>query len=63
VNGQITTRNYMDILDNPVYPMVQMLFPNDYAVFQDENLPIHASRSIHSSFEKHEDAVQYLPWP
>jgi len=53
----------MDILDNPVHPMVQMLFPNDYAVFQDENLLIHASRSVHSWFEEHEDAVQHLPWP
>jgi hypothetical protein len=63
VNGQITTRDYMDSLDNPVLPMVQMLFPNDYANFQDENLLIHTSRSVHSWFEEHEDAVQHLPWP
>ena len=63
VNGQITTRDYVDILDNQVCPVVQMLFPNNYAIFQDENLLIHTSRSVHSWFEEHEDAVQHLPWP
>jgi hypothetical protein len=32
MNGQITTRDYMDILDNQVHPMVQM-FPTNYAIF------------------------------
>jgi len=41
VNGQNTDSDYMDILDNQVHPMVQMLFPNNDAVFQDDNLPIH----------------------
>jgi hypothetical protein len=30
---------------------------------QDENLLIHASKSVHSWFEEHEDAVQHLSWP
>ena len=53
----------VDILDNQVCPVVQMLFPNNYAIFKDENLLTHTSRSVHSWFEEHEDAVQHLPWP
>jgi len=62
-NGQNTASDYMDILDNQVHPMVQMLFPNNDAVFQDISLPIHTARCVQSWFEKHEDALQHLPWP
>jgi len=33
VNSQITARDFVDILDNQVHPMVRMLFPNNYAIF------------------------------
>jgi len=52
----------VDILSTQVHPVVQMLFPHDDAIFQDDNLPIHAARSVHSWFEEHEDALQHLPW-
>ena len=41
--------------------MVQVLFPNNDAIFQD-NLPIHTARSVQSWFEEHEDALQHLLW-
>jgi hypothetical protein len=40
-----------------------MLFPNNDAVLQDDNLPIHTANSVHSWLEKHENAPQHLPWP
>ena len=43
--------------------MVHMLFPNNDAVLQDDNLPIHTASSVQSWLEKHEDAPQHLPWP
>ena len=43
--------------------MVQMLFPNNDAIFQYENLPIHTARSVWSWFQEHEDALQHPPWP
>jgi len=43
----------MDILDNQVHAMVQMLFPNNDAVFQDDNLPIHTANSVRSWFKEH----------
>ena len=51
----------MDILGSQAHPVVELLFPND-AVFQDDNLPIHTARSVHSWFEEHEDVLQHLLW-
>jgi hypothetical protein len=39
--GQITAREYMDRLSSQVHPMIQT-FPNNDAVFQDNNAPIHS---------------------
>jgi len=62
LNGEITASEYVDILGNQVYQMVQM-FLNIDAVFQDDSLPMHTTRSVQSWFEVHEDALQHLPWP
>ena len=53
----------MDILGTQVHSMVQMLFPNNVAILQDDSLPIHTASSVQSWFEEHEDAPQHLPWP
>jgi len=42
--------------------VVQVLFPNNDAIFQDDS-PIYTVRSVQSWFEEHEDALQHLPWP
>jgi len=51
----------VDILGSQVHPVVQVLFPNNDAIFQDD-LPIHTARSAQSWFEQHEDALQHLLW-
>jgi len=33
MNGRITASDYMDTLGSQVHPVVQMLFPNNYAIF------------------------------
>jgi hypothetical protein len=43
--------------------MIQTLFPNNNAVFQDDNSPIHAAGTVQSWFEEHEGELQHLPWP
>ena len=50
VNGRITDSKYVDILGNEVHPKVQMLFPNNYAAFQDDSFPIYTAKSVHSWF-------------
>jgi len=39
-----------------------MLFPNNYAIFQDGNSPIYTARSVQSCFEECEDALQHHLW-
>jgi hypothetical protein len=51
----------MDNLGSQVNPVVQVLFPNNDATFQDAS-PIHTARSVQSWFEEHEDALQHLLW-
>jgi hypothetical protein len=43
LNGCITAGDYIDILGNQVHPMVQMLFPNIDAVFQDDSSPMNTA--------------------
>ena len=41
LSSQLTVSDYMGISGNQVHPVVQMLLPNNDAIFQDDNLPIH----------------------
>jgi hypothetical protein len=43
--------------------MIQTLFPNNDAVFQDDNVPIHTAETIQSWFEDRQGERQHLPWP
>jgi len=46
-----------------MHPVVQVLFPNNDAIFQDNDLSIHTARSVHSWSEERESALQHLLWP
>jgi hypothetical protein len=39
LRDRITAREYVDRLGNQVHPMIQTLFPNNDAVFQDDDAP------------------------
>jgi hypothetical protein len=43
--------------------MIQTLFPNNDAVFEDDNVPIDKAGTVQSWFEKHDDGLQHLSWP
>jgi hypothetical protein len=53
----------VDILGIQLHPLVQLLFPNNDAIFQDDDLPILTARSVQSWFEEHGDALQHHLWP
>jgi hypothetical protein len=63
LHGRITAREYVDRLCNQVHPILQMLFPNNDAVFQDDNTPIHTAGTVQSWFEEHEGELQHVLWP
>jgi hypothetical protein len=45
LHGRITTRDYVDRLHNQVHPIIQKLFSNNDAVFQDDDAPTHTAGS------------------
>jgi hypothetical protein len=61
--GQITAGENVNRLGNQVNTMIQMLFPNNDAVFQDDNVLVHTAVTVHSLFEGHKGEFQYLSWP
>jgi hypothetical protein len=63
LHGQITAREYVDMLGNQVHPMVQTLFLNNGAVFQEDNAPIHTAGTVQLWFEEHDNELQHIPWP
>jgi hypothetical protein len=58
-----TAREYADRLDNQRHPMIQTLFPNNDAVYQDVTDHIDTADTVQSLFEKHESKLQHFPWP
>jgi hypothetical protein len=48
LHGRITARKNVDRLGNQVNPMIQKLFPNSDAVFQDDSAPIHIAGTVQS---------------
>jgi hypothetical protein len=54
LHGRITMKKYVDRLYNQVHPIIQTLFSNNDAVFQDENAPIDTAGIVQSWSEKHE---------
>jgi hypothetical protein len=63
LHGRITARKYVDRLDNQVHLMIQTLFPNNDAVFQDGNAPIHTAGTVQSWFKEHAGELQHLYCP
>jgi hypothetical protein len=61
LHGQNTAREYVDRLGNQVHPMIQT-FPNNDAVYQDDNAPIHTAGNVQSCYEEHEGELQHLLW-
>jgi hypothetical protein len=59
--GRITAREYLDRLGTQVHPMIQTLFPNKDAVFQEDSAP--TAGTVQSWFEEHEGENQYIFWP
>jgi hypothetical protein len=46
LNGRNTASDYVDISGNQVHPVVQVLFPNNDAIFQDDNSLIHTQPEV-----------------
>lgn len=56
----ITGKDYETILVDHVNSMVQYLFPNNSAVLQDENAPVHIPRIVQDWLYKHKGDLSHL---
>jgi hypothetical protein len=54
-------KEYVDRLGNQVRPIIQTLFSNNDAVFQDDSAPIQTAHTLQSWFAEHEGELQHLP--
>jgi hypothetical protein len=43
--------------------MTQTFFPNNNAIFQEDNVLVHTAGIVHSRFQGHKCELQRLPWP
>jgi hypothetical protein len=60
LHGRIAGKEYLEMLDNRLHPMIHALFRNHDAIFQ-ANAPIHTAGTVQSWFEEHEDELQCFP--
>ena len=60
LHEKINSRDYLEILSNKVYPMIQVMLLEGNAIFQDDNAPIHIARIIKEWHEEHSDKVEHL---
>jgi hypothetical protein len=59
LHGRTTAKEYVDRLGIQVHPVIQTLFPNNYAVFQVDSAPIHIAGTVRSWFEEHDGELQH----
>jgi hypothetical protein len=63
LNGRITASDYVDSLGNQVCPVVQLLFPNNDVIFQDDISPITQPELFGLALRSMEMHFKHLPWP
>lgn len=61
VNGNMNTDNYIQVLDENLWPVVARHFPNQPWIFQEDNAPCHVSRAANAW--KTEKNIPTLEWP
>jgi hypothetical protein len=62
-HDRITAREYADRLSIEMHHMIQTLFPNNDAVFQEDSTPIHTAETVQSLLEDNDGELQHLPSP
>ena len=63
LHGRINSRDYLEVLGNQVYLIVQLMFPEGNAIIQDDNALIHTVRIVKEWHKEHSGEVEHLVWP
>ena len=59
---RIKSQDYIKILSDQIYPIVEELFPEGDAIFLYDNAPIHTVRIVSEWQGKHSSEVENLIW-
>ena len=61
LNGRITSKEYIDVLNGHLIPYINNLENKENVIFQEDNAPIHTARIVKDW--KRENDITNLPWP
>ncbi|GFX12857.1 transposable element Tcb1 transposase [Trichonephila clavipes] len=54
---------YPSVLADHVHPDMRIVFPQNDAIYQQDNAKCHTAGSVRAWFEEHQDEFTVLPWP
>ena len=60
LHGKINSKDYLNILKDHVYPMVQALFHDGDGIFQCDNFPIHTALVVKNWYDEHEGELEHM---
>lgn len=63
VEGTMDQQKYASVLADHVHPYMQIVFPQQDGIYQQDNATCHTARSVRAWFEEHQDEFTVLPWP
>ena len=56
-NGNINAAEYIEIVENFVWPVIARHFPDDNYIYQDDNAPVHRTRIVKKHLEENQNQM------
>ena len=56
-NGNINAAEYIEIVENFVWPVIARHFPDDNYIYQDDNVPVHRTRIVKKHLEQNQNQM------
>lgn len=63
LDGDIIARQYIDIIDKQLSPVIARHFPRNNYIFQDDKVPIHRARIVQELKQLLQNNMHSIVWP